>query len=151
MRKVITARQALMVIKSFKFQVTRAVVRSEKETLEKAHELLIKQSSGKISTKELRRMGHPFARRAPQDSPPADIINSQSGEFKGKWRNRGVKTTSKGTSGKVRNISRKAGFMHGTPLMVKRSVVEAVKKKIRRQRRQRLRKYLNEGILKSIK
>jgi hypothetical protein len=43
--------------------------------------IAVELTSGTVSTRELRRMGHPFSRRRPQASVPKLPINKQSGNL----------------------------------------------------------------------
>jgi hypothetical protein len=144
MAKQVSSAELLKYSKTLKERIVRAVVASDTEMLAEAKKLLIEQTSGDVSTTMLRRMGHPFAVRNPQPSPPADIINSQreGGGLNEHWQEQPVVVTGSQTSGKVINTDPIAGFMLGTDLMVKRDVVGAVKKKIRRQRKECLKKHL---------
>lgn len=84
-------------------------------------------SSGRISTAELRRLGHPYARRLPVNSAPLPdfLINSQTGLFRASWKMRVTKTRD-GWTVTLYNDSPYAKFMIGTSKMRERAILQRV-------------------------
>ena len=98
------------------------IIAAEALTLEQARDALIKRSSGTITTKALRTMGHPYAVRDPQTPLDPSLINAQSGDFKRSWKKTGPKSTIAGVVSSVVNTDPKAKYMFGTRKMVARRV-----------------------------
>jgi hypothetical protein len=93
------------------------------------------------STKQLRRMGHPYGKRyarrnrkAPLKALPVPpfYINRQKGLFLKSWRSRIVRRAS-GFRGLVVNTTKYSGFMLGTKKMIKRPVIEEAERRVIRR------------------
>jgi hypothetical protein len=78
-----TRQEAAAEIQLLATKLDLAYRKIEADTARQAILIAREVSSGRFSTEDLRRMGHPYSRRHP--NPPADpaIINRQSGRF---WR-----------------------------------------------------------------
>lgn len=73
-------------------------------------------SGGRLTKKDLRRLGHPYAVRLPVDSAPTPdfIINRQRGDFARGWKAR-AQRTSKGWTVTLWNDSPESAFLMGGP------------------------------------
>jgi hypothetical protein len=109
---------------------------AEEATAREALALARKQSSGLVSSRELARMGHPYARRRPRPPGSPAVVNRQSGRFQAAWRV--VRT---GDRLRLVNDARHARYLNdrGTRLMIRRPITRAVAQAIRRSRERRLR------------
>ncbi len=88
----------------------------------------VRRSEGTLSLADLRRMGHPFARRRPMPAlADRATINDQGGGFKDAWEVDPVVVTGERISVKVVNRHPHAQWMHGTTRMVRRPIVAAVR------------------------
>ena len=134
-----TPKAAIARLRRIKATLTPALIRAEEENLRDALRAAEQLSSGAFSTTELRRMGHPYARRNPR--PPADpaIINVQRGDFRAGWHIRAPRKVGRKIAGRLENIDPKAGFMHGTRRMIPRPIGKAIMRLIAKKRAKRLR------------
>lgn len=99
------------------------------------------------SLAQLRRMGHPYAKRRPRPPMYVGIINRQSGKFVAGWESDTFESFGSIVS-RVRNRSEHARFMLGKGFMVERPIWKIVKMAANRHRRERLRKAV-KGALKT--
>lgn len=132
-------------------QRLREVVRAaETRSLRSARYELEQASRGTLSPSDLRRLDHPYARRHSKDRSfggsalrdPA-ILNQRTGRLARSWRLVAVKTTKQGTRGSVINRAPSAKWIKsggsGASKMVTRPIIERVRRRIRRERKSRLR------------
>ena len=146
-----TPKKAAALLRALPALLEKAALQEQRDSLADAQRLLIQQSSGTVSLAELRRMGHPFARRAPQASPDAAIINDQGGAFRKSWRKVAPVRSGDFVTSRVVNTDPKARFMNGTKTMVKRPIIAAVEAKLKPIRKNRARFYLNQQLQKEMK
>jgi hypothetical protein len=111
---------------------------AEARSVKEAKQAFVKRSSGMLSTKQLRQMGHPFATRAPQPgAADPTVINDQGGPFKQDWTAFPPTTNGAGTmQSSVINLDPKAPLMFGTARMIKRGIDDAVADEIEPKRLQ---------------
>lgn len=109
--------------------------RAEEASAREALALAQRYSSGPVSTRALRAMGHPYARRAPRPPGSPAVVNRQSGRFRAAWRI--VKT---GDRMRLVNDAPYSRYFNdrGTRLMMRRPITRAVAQAIRRSRERRL-------------
>lgn len=123
-------------------EIERELIDAEMETLRDAETEAHRLSQGQYSTKQLRKMGHPYSRQNPR--PPEDeaIINRQSGRFDDAWFT--VPTTPAGDmiTSTLANNSDKAAYMGGTSRMIERPIVSRVAERIQEARDARIRSVL---------
>ena len=106
--------------------VPRRLAAAEAVTLQEAKALAITLSSGTLTTAELRRRGHPYARRNPTSSSP-EIINSQSGVFRASFLTPAPVVGPDGITACVVNVALYSGYLAaGTRLMIARPLPQAV-------------------------
>lgn len=120
---------------------------AETLSLADAKQEALEASSGALSTAELRRRDHPYARRHGSATEDPQILNSQSGDFRRAWRASAVTRRVGKLTGTVRNTDRKAKYMRGTEKMLPRPVAARVITRVRRIRRYRLKRALWSGIV----
>ena len=106
---------------------------AEAVTLQEAKARAILLSSGTLSTAELRKRGHPYARRNPT-SPNPQIINVQSSVFRQAYTTPPPVATASGITARVVNVAPFSGYMRGTRLMVARPLPQAVQLAVRVRR-----------------
>lgn len=123
----------------------REVIAAENASADEALKLFTKLSSGGISTKRLRLMGHPYARRAPQSLDPS-VINAQSGKFRDSWKKTSARMMGRDLSTSVVNTDKTAKYMLGTNRMIARPIDQAVAAMMRPRRLARLQKALLKGV-----
>ena len=111
----------------------KRLVAAEAVTLQEAKARAILLSSGTLSTAELRRRGHPYARRNPT-SPNPQIINAQTGVFRQAYTTPPPVATASGVTASVVNVAPYSGYMRGTRLMVARPLPQAVQLAVRVRR-----------------
>ncbi len=123
-------------------KIVAVVIQAEQESLKEAVTAFQRRSSGGLTRRDLRRMGHPFARRAPQSPMDASKINIGEGTFSREWQQEGVVFSDSGTEGSAYNNSESAKWLatggKGRSKMVDRPIVEAVKQEIQSPRKERL-------------
>jgi len=127
-------------------EVNRAVAEVGTAAMKTAREL----SSGPLSLKELRRMGHPYARRRPFGPGITSpwLINAQSGTFRASWR-LVMRTNAKSVSVSVKNVDPKAKKWltgAGTRKMVGRPILGEIAKRIHPRLETETRKVLGRVI-----
>ncbi len=127
-----------------------AVAAAETQSATDLKNLATKQTSGTITTKQLRRMRHPFARRDPQTPLNPAVVNKQSGQLRAGWRILPIKASRTGTRTGVTNASVHAKLVKragsGKSKSVARPLVAAIFRKIRPERTARLRAALRKVI-----
>mgnify|MGYP001788328927 FL=1 len=111
----------------------KRLVAAEAVTLQEAKARAILLSSGTLSTAELRKRGHPYARRNPT-SPNPQIINAQTGVFRQAYTTPPPVPSASGVTASVVNVARYSGYMRGTRLMVARPLPQAVQLAVRVRR-----------------
>lgn len=135
-------------------RVVEAVVAAEQESLDEAQKLLLRQSEGELSPADMRRMGHPFARRDPQTPIDPSVINVGAGDFLHGYFQEPVEATEQGTEGAVVNDSESAGWLasggHGKSKMVERPIVAVVTERVNEPRRERVKRAYTEVLRGSI-
>lgn len=147
MRVHVSASRALKLFTGLEKRIVAAVMVAEALTVADAQAEAIRSSSGTLTTKTLRRMRHPYARRDPQTPLDPGTINAQSGRFRRAWRTRRPVKSGKRITTWLRNSDPKARFMRGTELMVERPVLLRVVRAIRPMRRYRLRRALWGAVI----
>lgn len=129
-------------VEGLQSKIISAVIQAEQESLKETVATFHRQSSGGLTRRDLRRMGHPFARRAPQSPVDASKINIGEGTFSREWQQEGVVSSDSGTEGSAYNNSESAKWLatggKGRSKMVERPIVEAVKQEIQAPRKERL-------------
>jgi hypothetical protein len=104
-------------------------------------------SSGGYTSAMLRRMGHPYAKRAPNPPLPAYMINVQSGKFRDSWRCE-VKRVGQQVTLVVTNDAPYAGYLfRGTRLMIERPILVELKKRVE----PRLTQAIAQSIIRKLK
>lgn len=98
----------------------RAIPELTRQSLQIVLEATRAQSIGALTASDLRRLGHPYARRRVTRNP--NVINRRTGEFLAGW---AMEMDSDGQGGRVFQTSFKArgleaGLVFGRPLMVER-------------------------------
>ena len=111
----------------------KRLIAAEAVTLQEAKARAILLSSGTLSTAELRKRGHPYARRNPT-SPNPQIINAQTGVFRQAYTTPPPVPSASGVTASVVNVARYSGYMRGTRLMVARPLPQAVQLAVRVRR-----------------
>lgn len=103
----------------------------EAETEAQAYRIADRLSSGPYSLADLRRMGHPYARRRPRPPLPPGVINVQSGLFRRSWH---VEAHLRGARMEV-SIENRAPYarylLEGTRRMIPRPYEEALRRELR--------------------
>jgi len=90
------------------------------------------------SLADLRRMGHPYARRRPGRLPvAAHIINKQLGKFHRSWHWNFIVGTNK-AQGTIWNAAKYARFMLGTKYMIERPILKEALKRTKSERNQNI-------------
>lgn len=125
----------------------KRLVAAEAVTLQEAKARAILLSSGTLSTAELRKRGHPYARRNPT-SPNPQIINAQTGVFRQAYTTPPPVATASGVTASVVNVARYSGYMRGTRLMVVRPLPQAVQLAVRVRRLARTAGAIRSAFLK---
>lgn len=138
--------RAVRLLTGLEKRLFAAVVAAEALTLEDAKKEAIRASSGTITTKTLRRMKHPYARRDPQTPLDPGLINAQSGRFRRSWRTRRPIRSGRKITSRLRNNDPKGKYMRGTAKMIERPVLVRIAKTIRPIRRYRLRRALWSAV-----
>lgn len=129
-----TPKQAAAAIRQRANDFERAIADAVTVTAKQAHGEAVALSSGPYTTKMLRRLGHPYARRRPRPigrQYPA-MINVQTGVFRANWR---ISETGMDRDGSmmasVYNIGKIPDYLHhGTERMIARPLVRTVEAKI---------------------
>ena len=94
-----------------------------------------KLSSGRLTSRQLRKMGSPYATRNPR--PPGDpaVINRQSGRFYQGWRVVAPRNQGAHTITRLENTSAHARYLHaGTRKMIARPILSRIREGISRER-----------------
>lgn len=139
--------EAELYLRRVQSQMKIRLAKALAETLRETREFAVQMSSGDVKEDELRRMGHPYAKRhyrngkwgsRRNDAPAipfgdAAIINDQTGQFRGGWKTEGPNTSpSGGLMGRVYNDTKHASLIEaaGNPdsKQIKRPIEAAVKK-----------------------
>lgn len=123
-----TVSQARSVVKALQKDVRRELVWAADRALRGALGDAKALSSGPFTLAQLRKMGHPYARRAPGALDPA-VINVQSGRFRQDWQADVPRMGDPGdvVRGRISNQSPVADYLqYGTRYMVARPVGLAV-------------------------
>lgn len=108
-------------LKKFSRDLDRNIGKAEAKTAKVGLRQAIKQSSGRITTAQLRKEDHPYATRhgAPRRDP--STINEQKGDFKRDWMIQGGGNIRNGVA--IVNYNPIAQYLaEGTPRMFKRSL-----------------------------
>lgn len=119
-------------------QFAAAVREAERQSAQEALQWARTLSSGSLSRRQLRALGHPYAVRAPR--PPGDpaIINLQSGRFLASWRVSGPRRTAGGLSTRLVNTAPWARFLSsGTGRMIARPILARIRQRLAASRRRR--------------
>lgn len=120
-------------------RMRRRITAAEEESARAGREALVERSSGTLTRRDLMRMGHPFAVRAPQTPlDPARINHQKDGSFRDAWEQEPATVTAEAVEVRVVNRDPAAQWMHGTVKMVARPIVDAVRAEQAADRRRRL-------------
>ena len=130
-------------------KISAALLAAEAITVKEAMQAATRLSSGGYSLAQLRAAGHPYARRAPDPSFDAAIINMQSGEFLNAWRSAGPYRVGGVVKSKIVNNSRPAKYMSGTKTMIARPIDKAILAAVSPDRKKRIAR-IRQAIRKSI-
>lgn len=102
-------------------------------------------STGQYSSKQLRKMGHPYAKRNPRPPQDAAIINLQTGIFKSAWQVIPAAKNLNSISAFIRNDSFVADFLqYGTDRMMVRPIRDRVEEKLANVLEDQVRHYLGK-------
>lgn len=117
-------RDAAKDLKRFKQKLVKQLEEAEAKTAREGLKIARKQSSGSVSTSQLRKEDHPYAKRHGSPKRDPSTINVQSGEFRAEWHVQIGNSLDDGPA--IVNYSRVARFLQeGTTTMFARPV-EAV-------------------------
>jgi hypothetical protein len=107
-------------------------------------------SSGPLSTKSLRWLGHPYSKRLGPNSAllPDYVINAQSGEFRASWVCRAQKTQI-GWTITLYNTSAHAKFMMGTQRMRFRPILDEIIRRTEAQLPLEVKKAVHAAVVES--
>lgn len=120
---------------------------AEARTIEDALIIAEDQSSGTLSTAELRRRGHPYARRHGKPLEDPRKINAQSKTFRAMWDTEGPADGADGPESAIFNRDPKAERLEkGTRRMFPRAVDEAIEERLAPRREARLDRVLDSVI-----
>ena len=149
MSTVISPEQFAVYCGTFGQRLETNLMRAEQESIEEAEQEARQLSSGPFSSEQLRKMRHPYARRAPH--PPGDnpgIINKQSGEFLEGWEIEEPRTTGDGTIvSRVFNNSPNADRLaNGTKRMIRRPLPRRLRERIAATRNRRIQDAIRKTI-----
>lgn len=112
-------------IPNLKLLATHAALEVVDEVMDEALAKAQEMSSGPYSQAQLDAMGNPFSAASPQDFPPAEIINKQSGNFFEAWKKRPTLALGDEIFGEVDNYDPVADFLEfGTSKMVERPIAQ---------------------------
>lgn len=134
-----TIRDAQRLFERLERQVDDAVEHGFERVLDRGLILARKQTSGRRSLAELRRLDRPYARR--HGSPLLDpaLVNMQSGELLSRWFTTtwgspipGIALGPGARTGAIINDAPVTQHLEGTRVMFRRPVAEAVEKKLER-------------------
>lgn len=121
-----TTKQAIARVRSLSGTIDRAIMRGIKEALADGLEDAREMSAGPFSSRELKRMDHPYATRHGSPMLPPEVVNLQSGEFYHSWWTRQF-----ADGGQLRNDSKVADFLqYGTETMFARPIAEKLGEKL---------------------
>ena len=127
-------------------RVEMAIRSAEKDAAREGVEIAQELSSGRYTLGQLRAMGHPYAKRAPNPPQDAAIINEQSGRFKSAWVARRPTRRGDYLETRIVNLAPHARFLHrGTKTMIARPILSRL-----RERLFPVRKRLLEERLRSV-
>lgn len=130
-----------------------ATLAAEKENLQTAKGELVKATSGTNSKADLRRAGHPYAKRAPNSAFDPAIANTHSGQVPAGWVMTEPSESGDTLTGKAANNTESALWLaragHGNSTSVARPIVQGVKAKVREPRTKRVRAAVHETITKA--
>lgn len=118
--------QFAVAMKRKRAAILREAIAAENRAIDETQTMFTQMSSGTISTRQLRLMGRPYAKRDPQTPLNPAVINDQGGAFAKDWRKSGAVWTGGVIRGSVRNVDPKAKYMQGTRTMVPRLIDVAV-------------------------
>lgn len=121
---------------------------AEAENLKELKRIAEGLSLGPLSTDQLRRMGHPYAARAPAPPLPPYVINRQKGLFAGSWKIEEPRATPAGLISSLTNTAPYASFLRGgTGKMIARPFDEYLRRQIAAMRReQRIAQALQKAL-----
>lgn len=152
MKTRMTSAQAARFFSSYARRLQKNVAAAERESAKELLKAAHAQASGSLSTRELRRMRHPYARAKGRWNSPIDPakVNRQSGEMDGGFRILPMQASRRGTRTGVTNATRHArlikGGGKGKSKMVARPLAHAILLEIRAARRARLRAALAQTL-----
>lgn len=138
-------RQAAQDLKRFQAKLKRQLEAAEAKTAKEALKIAKKQSSGSVSTAQLIKEDHPFAKRHGSPKRDPSTINVQSGAFRAEWHIQNGNSLDDGPA--VVNYSRVARFLQeGTASMFARPIEAVVIAKLQSIRP----KNLDQAVAKAI-
>ena len=101
------------------------------------------------SLKQLRQMGHPYARRAPMPPKPAYLINRQGGQFRAGWQVRWTRKQD-GAVATVYNRAPHAQYMVGTRTMIPRPILDEALTRTKRERDRNIKRARDRAYRRSL-
>lgn len=138
--------QAAAALERKRVTLQREIVTAETQAVNETQQMFVRASSGTVSTKHLRLMGHPYAIRDPQTPLNPAVINDQGGDFARKWQKVAPRLLGGVLRSRVVNTSQVAKYMFGTKLMVTRPIDKAVAVAMQSRRLLLHRRALRRGL-----
>lgn len=136
-----SASQIARVLQQRARSIERAALKAERQALAEANKVAMSLSEGPYSLQVLAKMGHPYAKRAPNPPMHPGIINIQSGKFRDNWTAEGPFSTGNGVRCRLRNATPYAKYLdQGTSKMIRRPIRQLIVMRIRARHRENLRK-----------
>ena len=135
----ISAAELADFVESIPERMRRRITEVEEESARLAQAALTERSSGTLTRRDLARMGHPFAVRAPiTPVDPANINHHPGGGFQDAWEQESAQVSPDAVTVRVVNRDPAGRRMGGTAKMIKRPIVEAVRQELAADRKRRL-------------
>lgn len=121
-----TPEQAAAALGNLGKDLERGAEQGANRALKLLREAAIRRSEGPLSTAELRRLGHPYARRHGRPRRDPNTVNQQSEDFRNAWETEGPDEQGGILAGSVFNTDPKAELLKdGTDAMFARAPHEA--------------------------
>jgi hypothetical protein len=132
-------------LQALRVEIRAAERRSALDTLSVAERL----SSGQVSTRQLRRAGHPYARRHGTPLLNPAIINDQGGPFARSWLLRDPQSENGEETTAIVNTDPVGDYLaSGTKVMFARPLPDAVVKEVKPRREERVRRAIEKAFKK---
>jgi hypothetical protein len=142
-----TPQQIAVALRRFARAMEPAVQRAELESAKEAKKIAVRLSSGKLTTRQLRKLGHPYRKGGAPPQDPA-IINrqSKSGGFRDSWKVGDPERTAKGSVVRLVNTAPHATFLKtGTDRMIARPIDKRIRELLAPKRKAALEKHLRRA------